>query len=91
MTSDYVTLVPLPSMLLGSESSVLVLHRRPSPVPSIQMYMARTLSPWGSSMYRCFTTLLKQALADVAILSSVMTHLETGEERRRETRVSRAR
>lgn len=62
-------------MLLGSESSVLVLHRSPSPVPSIQMYMAWTLSPWGSSMYCCLTALLKLALADVAILFATIIHL----------------
>lgn len=44
---DYVTtfIHRLPSMLLGSESNVLVLQRRPSPVPSIQMYMAWHWSP----------------------------------------------
>lgn len=35
----------LPSMLLGSQSRVLVLHRSPSPVPSIQIYIAWTFSP----------------------------------------------
>lgn len=72
----------LPSMLFGSESSVLVLQRSPSPVPSIQMYMAWTLSPCGRSMYCCFTALLRVALADVAIIKfTTITHLKMGGKR----------
>ncbi len=58
----------LPSMVLGSESRVLVLHLNPSPVPSIQMYIAWTWSPWGRSMYCCFTVLLSVELAEVAMV-----------------------
>lgn len=58
-------------MLLGSESSVLVLHLSPSPVPSIQMYMACTLSPCGSSIYWRLTSLLNWELADVAMLITI--------------------
>lgn len=57
----------LPSMVLGSKSKVLVLQRSPSPVPSIQMYMAWTLSPWGRFMYCCLTSLFSLELAEVAI------------------------
>ena len=39
-----------PSIVLGSESKVLVLQRSPSPDPSIQMYIAWTKSPWGRLM-----------------------------------------
>lgn len=70
----------IPSMLLGSESSVLVLQRSPSPVPSIQTYMTWTLSPWGSSMYCCLTALLSSALADIAILF-VIKHLRNDDEK----------
>lgn len=73
----------LPSMHLGSESSVLVLHRSPSPVPSIQIYIAWTFSPWGSCMYCCLTALLKVALADVAIFLPTITHLRWKEEKDR--------
>lgn len=67
-------------MHLGSQSRVLVLHRSPSPVPSIQMYIAWTLSPWGSSMYWCLTALLKLALDDVAIF---LSYYKTPEDKRR--------
>lgn len=70
----------LPLMLFGSKSRVLVLQRRLSPVPSIQMYMTCTLSPCGSAMYCCFTTLLSCELADVAMFITLQ-HLNKQDRR----------
>lgn len=60
-----------PSRLLGSWSSVRVLQRRCSPVPSIQMYMAWTFSPCGSFMYMCLMALLRWELAEVAMAAEL--------------------
>lgn len=61
-----------PSRLLGSWSSVRVLQRRCSPVPSIQIYMAWTFSPCGNFMYMCLMALLRWELAEVAMAAVLM-------------------
>lgn len=66
----------IPSTALGSESKVLVLQRSPSPDPSIQMYKAWTLPPWGRSMYCCLTALFSFELAEVAMFLTLETYTE---------------
>lgn len=50
------------SWLDGSESTVFVLHRMDSPVPSIQTYKTWTRSPWSRLMYLSRSGLLSVAV-----------------------------
>lgn len=55
----------IPFGSLGTKSRVLDLERSPSPVPSIQMYLAWTiLSGWGKSMYRSRRVLSSAAFGE---------------------------